>query len=402
MKKLFSLILAVSLILSISVTGFSYAIRAPRLEEGESNGVVRTADDIFFEDFTSYAEGSKPTSVIVKDTANDPISIVAYDTPDRKGKNCLYYHDTTGAPSITLSVPKTGKPVTMELRMKFCQTTTAGFGFIMNFKGNGSEAFRLTKFSAENDSLSFVNSGGNNVFNKGADFKNQWFTVKVRIDPVNKETGVILENEKLGSTELDIKRATNVWHDKENNRVMAYSQSWYNEFKGEGVDEIILQAYGSATHGDYYIDYIKLTENVPEFKPIKERQDGAEASTIKDPVERLVPNVCNVMYKGEVKYMVNPVLLINGRALADVKDFAKWYGLALSGDNEAYKLSGNLGVIEFKADAYSYTFNGSAASTDTAPQFKDNCLYVPIKSFANTLGSTVSWQDTPEKCVIIE
>ncbi len=317
MKKLISLLIIVSLTLALSVTGLAYAIRAPRAEEGTAKGIVKTADDIFFEDFTSYAEGSKPTSLTVKDTANDPISIVAYDTPDQKGKNCLYYHDTTGAPSITLSVPKTGKPVTMELRMKFVPTTTPGFGFIMIFKGNGSEAFRLTKFSAENDSLSFVNSGGNNVFNKGADFKNQWFTIKVRIDPVNKETGVILENEKLGSTTLDIARATNVWHDKENNRVMAYSQTWYNEFKGDGVDEIMLQAYGSVTSGDYYIDYIKLTENVPEFKPIKERQDGAEPNVIKDPAVRLVPNVCNVMFKGEVKYMANPVLLFNGRAIVD-------------------------------------------------------------------------------------
>ena len=402
MKKLFSLILAVSLIMALSVTGFSYAIRAPRAEEGAPQGIARTADDIFFEDFTGYAEGSKPTSVVVKDTANDPISIVAYDTPDQKGKNVLYYHDTTGAPSITLDVPKTGKPVTLELRMKFCPTTTPGFGFIMQFKGGGADAFRLTKFSAENDSLSFVNSGGNNVFNKGADFKNQWFTIKVRIDPVNRETGVILENEKLGSTELDIKRATNVWHDKENNRVMAYSQSWYNEFTGDGVDQIVLQAYGSVTSGDYYIDYIKLTENVPEFKPIKERQETVVPPTIKDPSVRLVPNVTNVMFKGEVKYFANPVKLINGRALVDAKAFASWYGLALSEENGSYKLSGSQGNIDFKTDAYSFTFNGSSVSTDTPAAIIDNCLYIPVKSFAVALGSNVSWQDSPEQCVIIE
>ena len=402
MKKIISLLLIVSLLLALSVTGFAYAIREPRPEEGAKKGIVKTKDDIFFEDFTSYAEGSKPTSVTVKDTANDPITIVAYDTPDQKGKNCLYYHDTTGAPSITLSVPKTGKPVTMELRMKFCPTTTAGFGFIMDFKGGGANAFRLIKFSGAADTLCFVNSGGNNVFNKGADYANQWFTVKVRIDPVNKETGVILENEKLGSATLDIKRATNVWHDKENNRVMAYSQTWYNEFTGDGVDQIVLQAYGSSTSGEFYIDYIKLTENVPEFKPIKERQDGAEPNVIKDPTVRLVPNVVNVTYKGEVKYMANPVLLLNGRAIADVKDFAKWYGLTLSEDNGIYKLSGDLGVIEFKENSYSYTFNGKNVSTDTAPMLSDNCLYIPIKSFANSLGSTVSWQDAPEQCVIIE
>ncbi len=402
MKKLISLLLIVSLTLALSVTGFAYAIREPRPEEGAKKGIVRTADDIFFEDFTGYAEGSKPTSVTVKDTANDPITIVAYDTPDQKGKNCLYYHDTTGGPSITLSVPKTGKPITMELRMKFCPTTTAGFGFIMYFKGNGSEAFRLTKFSAENDSLSYVNSGGNNVFNKGADFKNQWFTIKVRIDPVNKETGVILENEKLGTTTLDIARATNVWHDKENNRVMAYSQTWYNEFTGDGIDEITLQAYGSVTHGDYYIDYIKLTENVPEFKPIKERQDGSQPQLMADPTVRLVPNVTNVMFKGEVKYFANPVLLVNGRSMVDAKVFAKWYNLNLEETDGVYKMSGEAGNIEFKEDSYSYTFNGSTVSTDTAPMLSDNCLYIPIKSFANSLGSTVSWQDTPEQCVIIE
>ena len=65
-------------------------------------------------------------------------------------------------------------------------------------------------------------------------------------------------------------------------------------------------------------------------------------------------------------------------------------------------MSGDLGVIEFKTNAYSYTFNGKNVSTDTAPMLSDNCLYIPIKSFANTLGSNVLWQDLPVQCVIIE
>lgn len=399
MKKIIALLTFISLISTLTLNSYAWAIRGPRYEE--EGGISKGKDDIFFEDFTSYEEGSKPTSIIVKDTAADPISIVAYDTPDQKGKNCLYYHDTTGAPSVTIKVPETKEPVTLELRMKFCPTTTPGFGFIMYFKGNGSEAFRLTKFSAENDSLCFVNSSGNNTFSKNADFKDQWFTIKVRIDSVNKESGVILENEKLATTELDLKRATNVWHDKENSRVMAYSQSWYNEYAGDKVDEIVLQAYGSATQGDYYIDYIKLTENVAEFKPVKERQEGAKYETITDPAVRFVPNVINLMYKGDIKYFANPVKTVNGRAIVDAKSFASWYGLSLSETDGVYELKGDKGTISFKLNEYSYTFNGNTVSTDTAPQKINGCVYIPVKSFANTLGDEVLWQDSPQ-CVIIK
>ena len=252
MKKLIALLMILCLTMTFSFNCYAWALRGPRYEA--ENGMTQGENDIFFEDFTSYEEGGKPTSMVVKSDAENPIEIAATDTPDAKGKNVLKMTDTTSSNSVTLSVPETQGPITFEMRIKFKPTTTPGYGFIMDFKGAGANAFRIIKFSAANDSLCYVNSSGNNLFSRGADYNNQWFTIKVRIDNSLKQTGVILENENFGDANLDITKATNVWHDKANKRVMAYSQLWYNEFTAPRVDQIVLQTYGSATSGEYFID----------------------------------------------------------------------------------------------------------------------------------------------------
>lgn len=403
MKKILSVLLVITLTLSLSITGFAWAQRAPR---GESLKTVRTADDIFFEDFSSYEEGGLPNTMTLK--YNDPSSaeIVEYETLSGK-KNALKLvdnHSESGGVTINLPVPEHNKPLMFETRMKHIATSTLGFGLVMDFTdAAGNRAFRLIRFSNENAAYTFVNSGGNKPITLGANHDDIWYTVKVRMDPNLKQVGIIIESEELKTATLNVAKYANVHPMQEKGQVLAYQLPWFNEFSSERVTKITMSTYGN-TCGEYYYDYIKFTENVPEdeYLPVRERAESKEIEITSDPQVRLVPNVTNVMFKGEVKYFANPVLLINARALVDANEFAKWYNLTLTEEGGTYKMSGDLGIIEFKLDNYSYTFNGKTVSTDTAPQIKNDCIYIPIKSFANSLGSSVSWQDQPEQCVIIE
>ncbi len=403
MKKILVFLLVFSLTLSLSITGFAWAQRAPR---GEGVKTVKTADDVFFEDFSSYEEGGLPSTIPVKYTEPSEAEVVEYETPEGK-KNVLKLvdnQDVSGGPSATLSVPEHSKPLTLEIRMKHKQTSTNGFGFIMNFTDEaGNYAFRLIRYSGENAQYTFVNSGGSKPLTLGANHDDVWYTVKVRMDPILKQVGIIIESEELKTATLNVAKYANVHTMQEKGQVLAHQLPWYNEYSDETVTKISMNAYGN-TCGEYYIDYIKFTENVPEdeYLPERERAESKEAEITSEPVKRLVPNVTNVMFKGDVKYFANPVKLINGRALVDVNEFALWYNLNLTEENGIYKLSGEGANFEFTINSYSYTFNNSAVSTDSAPQILDNCLYIPVKSFATALGSQVSWSEDPEQCVIIE
>ncbi|MBR4893313.1 MAG: copper amine oxidase N-terminal domain-containing protein [Clostridia bacterium] len=402
MKKLFILFTILTLSLTYSVNSFAWAVRAPRYEE--NTGLVKGANDIFFEDFTSYEEGAIPScfTTVYADAAN-PIEVAEYEVSEGKKKNVLKMVDTTSTNYVDIAVPKVDGAVTFEVRIKFKPTTTPGYGFIMEFQENGVNAFRIIKFSAANDSLCFVNSAGNNLFSRGADYNNQWFTLKVRIDPETRTTGVILENENFGEAALDLQRAKNTWHDKANKRVMAYSQQWFNEFTGKSVNSIRLQSYGSSTSGEYFIDYIKLTKDVPaeDFEPVKERAESKTVDYVAAPSVRLVPNIINLLYKDEVKYLANPITVVNGRSLVDVNNFASWYGYTVAKNGTSYELTGDKGTLTFNLNDYSFNVNGVAYTTDVAPSEIKGCVYVPVKSFANALGDEVLWQNDP-KCVIIK
>ena len=80
MKKIITILLALSLVLSLSVTGFAWAIREPRPVEGAKPKLVKTADDIFFEDFSTCEEGGLPTTMPVKVSEPSTAEIVEYET----------------------------------------------------------------------------------------------------------------------------------------------------------------------------------------------------------------------------------------------------------------------------------------------------------------------------------
>lgn len=402
MKKIITLLLILSLVLSLSVTGFAWAVREPRGEKVESS---KTKDDIFFEDFSTYEEGGLPNTMSINVAEPSTAEIAEYETLSGK-KNVLKIidnQDVSGGVTTTLTVPEHTEPLTFEIRMKHKKTITAGWGFVMDFKdAQGNNAFRLIRFSADNDSYCFVNSGGNKPITKGANHDDVWYTVKLRMDPQKKQVGIIIESDELRTATLAVAKYANVLPLQDEGKVLAYSLPWFNEFSSDRVSKITMTTY-SNTAGEYYIDYAKFTNNVPEedFLPVRTRAESKETNVVADPSIRLIPNIVNLKYKGEIKYLANQIILNNGRSMMDAEEFAALYGMELSKEENAYKLSGEVGEIIFELDAYNFKSKGNTVTTDTTPMKENNIIYIPIKSFASSLGSTISWQDDPQ-CVIIE
>lgn len=405
MKRTVALLLTLILLSSFSVNGLAFALREPRVFDSVS---LKGKDDVYFEDFTSCEEGGLPKGMKITQTDTNKIEVVEYPTPDKEKKNVLKFTDTStsGAGYITIPVPQSENPITMEMRIKHIKTTQPGYGFIMNFMDDeGTNAFRIIRFNSDNAPYTYISYSGNDKNftssnNNNINHNDSWFTIKVRIDSQLKQTGVIIENDQIVSaTTLNSAKYPNIYPDPENKKVMGYKLPWLSE-QIEGVTQIQMMTYSGST-GEHYIDYIKFTENVPEIMPIRKRAESKDAEVIADPGPGLYNGIINMVFRNEIIYMRNPIIIENSRAMAEAVQFGELYGLELEENNGAYKLKGENISLDFAENTSDFSLNGASYKADISPLKKNGVLYIPVKSFANALGSNVKWSAAPD-CVTIE
>jgi len=396
MKKTVLILLVTLSLLSQSV--FAFELRAPR---GQMSGVTRGENDIFFEDFTSYDVGANPSKFIIKETAKQIVEVAETMTPDGE-KNVLMIKDTdTGGANLTLPIPQINAPLVMEMRMKSVRTTTEGFGLQMHFQDDeGNNAFRMMRFTDVDGWYQYINAAGSTHLTWNANHDNEWFTLKIRMDPASKQTSIIILNDQIKTTKLNFKGASGVYQDFEKGEVMACQLPWFTEFEGAPT-KFLFAAYGK-THGEFYIDYIKFTKDVPDFKHIKVRAEAELTPDFySDPKERLLPYELNVIYKGEIKYFANKPVIVNGRAMIDADSFADWFGTEVIKNNEMYEFDLDGKKLSFKESDIGFYIDGNTYTADTPPEYINGFLYIPLRSFATALGNTVLWQDNPQ-CVEIK
>lgn len=406
MKRLVAILISISLLLSFAVDGFAYALRAPR-DEGKKS--LRNKDDIYFEDFSSYEEGTLPKGMKITQSETNKVEVVSYQTPDSPKKNVLKITDTSatiGGPLIEFEVPKINEPITFEMRIKHVKTEQPGYGFIMNFQdAAGTNAFRIIRYNSDNAPYTYVSYSGNDKnftssTTNGITHNDTWFTIKVRIDNELKQTGVIIENEQINSpTTLNSARYPNIFPDPDNKRVLGFKLPWLSE-EIEGVTKIQMIAYTGST-GEHYIDYMKFTKGVPEILPDRKRAESKEIEIISDPELRLYPDIINFVFKDEIIYMGSPVIISEGRAMADAESFGALYGMKLVSENGSYKLQSDETTLSFNENSKAFSLNGKEYSADSAPNVINGVIYIPIKSFATAMGNTVTWSEDP-RCVTVK
>lgn len=241
---------------------------------------------LFFENFTGYSADEIPGTM--RFTANKGTSVQLVKEKDEYGndKNMLLMDDSsTGSAVAKLTVPEYAKNVMLEMKFKFVKKEeTPGFGFIMDFTGNGNRAFRLIKYAdTANDGLTYVASSSCNVSGKGTPFDGEWFTLKVRIDSQRNINQVVLENNQYTVTDANTSGNPYSWQNKKLGTLLTYNLLFYNEFEEPYIDLITFTTYGKS-YGQYFIDYIKLVEDVDEFRVLRERAPSKYIERIPDPV----------------------------------------------------------------------------------------------------------------------
>ncbi len=256
---------------------------------------------LLFENFTGYKEGltfgrdtkfpdnQNIISRAYSDTQN--LSVVKTDDFNQNEKNMLKIADNSDryGSALEITVPTYQRILTFEIRFKLKRTDTDGFAMHMNFYGDTDrtkEAFSIEKSTSADSGLYYVNNDGNTTFTGGVNMHNEWFTMKVRMDTLLKQTAISIESdvfsEDLSET---LNRYNYVWQDTVNKKVIAYNKPWYNEYSEANIKKIYISTT-SGTCGDYYIDYIKLGEGGEEIYPTRTRAKSQPYSTIADPKPR--------------------------------------------------------------------------------------------------------------------
>ena len=265
------------------------------------NEKILSAKPMIFENFTSYPEGltfgsdtrfpgnQNIISRVYSDTQN--LSVIKTEDVNENVKEVLQISDdsTRYASAIEIIVPEYDRILTFEIRFKLKKTTTDGYAFQMNFFGDTArtkEAFTIAKDSSATSGIYYKNNSGNTAFTGGVNLDGEWFTLKVRMDTLTKQTGISIEGEAFSQDVSEIINTYNyVWQDLVNKKVLAYNQPWYDEYDGENIKKIYIST-GSGTCGDYYIDYIKLGEGGEEIFPVRTRAKSQPYNIIPDPRPR--------------------------------------------------------------------------------------------------------------------
>ncbi|MBE7020202.1 MAG: hypothetical protein E7411_02045 [Ruminococcaceae bacterium] len=264
-------------------------------------GIITSPKSLLFENFTGYQEGLTMGSDnrfpdnqniitrVYSDTQN--VSVVKTEIVNHREKNILKISDTSNryGSALEIIVPQYERILTFEIRFKLNKTTTEGFAFNMGFYGDTArtkQAFSIEKSSGADSGLYYVNSGGNTIFTGGVNMNDEWFTMKVRMDTLLEQTAISIENDGFSKDVSEsINRYNYLWQDMINKKVIAYNQSWYNEYECGNIKKIYIST-GSGTCGDYYIDYIKLGEGGEEIYPVRTRAKSQPYKTIPDPTPR--------------------------------------------------------------------------------------------------------------------
>lgn len=267
------------------------------------NDKITSPKPLLFENFTEYNEGKVFVNndridvnrkIIVRKNSNDNVtelSLIKEKDFNQNEKNMLKINDnsTSYGQALEILVPDYERVLTFEIRFKLNKTTTVGNAFHMTFYGDDEktkQAFSIDKSSSADSGLYYTNNDGTTTFTGGADMDDGWFTMKVRMDTLLKQTAISLASDVFSEDLTEnLNKYNYVWQDTLNKKVIAYNKPWYNEYDAQNIKRIYIQT-ASGTCGDYYIDYIKLGEGGEEIYPTRTRAKSQPYNTIPDPKPR--------------------------------------------------------------------------------------------------------------------
>jgi len=386
MKRIISLILALSMMCSLAISAGAEATKRPRPEQVKA--AVDTSKYIFYEDFSGVKINQKPLS-FSQITEGTDTSLYVVKEKNEAGvlKNLLKVDDKGSSGNLTFRVPvKNAKgKVLIEAKFKFVQTDDDYMSFGFDIMSGKNLISRIIQWSSGGTFNAYSDAGVNIGLTPAKPESDQWYTMQVLADVSNGMFDVQLESECMKDIAFN---ASSIKFDAKKGVTMLKGASVYTTNTGEQVDSVLFQT--TSKRGEMYFDYISVLDNVRELEYKGEKPKPLALPMKETPKGSAIPGITNVNFKGEYLFFTQMPFKENEILYVPVKSLASAYGLYTDINGKECVLSGS---VKVNADCTSgkITIDGKVISGKAI--YKNRTIYVPVVSFAEAMGDSAVYEN---------
>ena len=369
------------LLLAIPVQGFAYAKREKRdFGAAQQISSKRSANDVFFDDFSEYGEGVLPAGYSAGGLSLGKVETRSVVNADGVKKNSLAFVDETdggtssyAGVSAIRSFPLQTGSVAIETSFKFETISNPNCSFAIVGRQGNTRVIRLIVWSSGGVLSYHDGSGGGDLATTKMLEPGVWYNLRVVADFNNRTVDVRCQSDAIKNGSVPAASEVN----KDAGIVMHRGFKMYENFQGEGIDNIHIST--EVFTGAYYIDYLKVEKDAPPMPEIGQgtRPAPIPAPTVPDPVVGPISGRVNVNYNGEFMYYADRPKLVDGTVFMNIGDIGKTLGLECKTSESAYTLSRD------GAPPLTIAFADARREEE-----RD---YVPIRLAATHFGLQIDW-----------
>lgn len=376
MKKIISLLLAVTVLLICTVN--SYAWMTKNYIPYFSEGAAEVRGDVYlYDDYTSDVTGESPKNYAVTRQGGD--AVVEYiDMGKGKGKNCLVITDNHNpggndyiGPSVLRSFDAVSGIVAVEVRFKTEQLNSdmAPFGITLM---NGSNQACGVSLPSGSCVLSYVYGDGMTLELAGSGRipYGEWITVRQIIDLKEKKADVEVQADYL--IDSDIEFSALATYDAKKGKVSYSDLAIRSSFKDSEINSVKMST--SRWEGKQYVDYLSVEKNASRLS--KRQVKGIEPEYVVEPSEVPSGKYINIKYLNEYRYLKDKAFIESSSVYASAEDMKSIFKLEYT-ENEK-----NISIL--------YEGKNAVISNEEIKKV-DGKSFLPLRKVLEGIGFEIGW-----------
>lgn len=371
-----------------SSNAFALAVRRDKsLTKGAAARPTAQANDVFFDDFTGFDVGARPSYMFNNGIAGSVYEVRTHDVGGKLKKNCLVVDDTvdTGGPCPILNITPVKGYVKAEMRYKFIPTgetqwPCARFYFSGDSSKNGG-VIAQTIFPS-NTGWTVFNNGQNSSLETTALLADTWYVMTYYFDFNSKLINVSLTNEGTGKT------------------TYVRDEGFTPGEAGESLQQLRINCLNFT--GEWVFDYIRISqESKPAELPAENIKKGVTPINAVAVENHAIDGRINVKVNDKFKYLsAKPYLTEDGNVMITAKNAAAVLDMSYIRLGDVFTLKKDGTEIVLKDGQNSAQINGSAVQMPEAAKRDTTQLYVPLGFLAERLGYEYSYDTETQTAVL--
>jgi len=376
-KKILSSSLAA--LLMTSSVGFSYATKEPEFPELIKKNL---SSYVFYEDFEKYADGDAPLGMTLFNSSSvSKTEVAVTNTPGgEKGKTLLISdNDTEGNSAVTLRIPTTEKSATVEFKLKAAQSDESALPAYIQLKNSSGIAAQvaITKLGE----LYYNGEEKNYPIGNRRMIKNEWYTVKLRLDYEKQTIDIYLSGEQLKGDNYTAN--TEFRLDKKKGQMLASGLPLKSGAKGTAADTLYIVTSGNTYTGNIWMDDIGVTHNQESIPFDMEKPPKIIPATVEAPKMRLLQGKQNLLIDGKYFYFSAQPYYYGESLMVKYTDASRALRLLYWVKGDKITLSSSENTVVLNKNSAVIKLNGNEKKLSAAVTSEG---FIPFKDVAQLCG----------------